>query len=74
MLDATGTAAIEPAIRMDVAGAVHYELDCHLAPDRLMASLQRRLQAAGVKFHWNTPVSGFIHGVESHSGGEDFRR
>jgi D-amino-acid dehydrogenase len=40
---------------------VHYELDCRLAPDRLMASLQRRLQAAGVKFHWNTPVSGFIH-------------
>jgi D-amino-acid dehydrogenase len=61
VLDADGTAAIEPAIRMDVAGSVHYELDCRLAPDRLMASLQRRLQAAGVKFHWNTPVSGFSH-------------
>jgi D-amino-acid dehydrogenase len=61
VLDAAGTAAIEPAIRMDVAGSVHYELDCRLAPDRLMASLQRRLQAAGVKFHWNTPVSGFSH-------------
>jgi D-amino-acid dehydrogenase len=61
VLDATGTAAIEPAIRMNVAGSVHYELDCRLAPDRLMASLQRRLQAAGVKFHWDTPVSGFIH-------------
>jgi D-amino-acid dehydrogenase len=60
-LDAAGTAAIEPAIRMDVAGSVHYALDCRLAPDRLMASLQRRLQAEGVKFHWNTPVSGFIN-------------
>lgn len=74
VLDAAGTAAIEPAIRMDVAGAVHYELDCRLAPDRLMASLQRRLQAAGVKFHWNTPVSGFshasnrIHAVKTSSG------
>lgn len=62
VLDAAGTAAIEPAIRMDVAGSVHYELDCRLAPDRLMASLQRRLQAAGVTFQWNTPVSGFING------------
>jgi D-amino-acid dehydrogenase len=61
VLDAEGTAAIEPAIRMDVAGAVRYELDCRLAPDRLMASLQRRLQAAGVEFHWDMPVSGFIH-------------
>jgi D-amino-acid dehydrogenase len=62
VLDAAGTAAVEPAIRMDVAGSVHYELDCRLAPDRLMASLQRRLQAAGVTFQWNTPVSGFING------------
>jgi len=62
VLDADGTAAIEPGVRMDVAGSVHYELDCRLAPDRLMASLQRRLQAAGVKFHWNTPVSGFTNG------------
>jgi D-amino-acid dehydrogenase len=61
VLDGAGTAAIEPAIRMDVAGSVHYELDCRLAPDRLMASLQRRLHAEGVKFHWNTRVSGFIH-------------
>lgn len=74
VLDAAGTAAIEPAIRIDVAGSVHYELDCRLAPDRLMASLQRRLQAAGVTFRWNTPVSGFvnksnrIHAAKTASG------
>ena len=60
VLDAAGVAALEPGIRMDVAGGVHYTLDCRLAPDRLMASLQRRLEASGVKFLWNTAVDGFI--------------
>ncbi|HVJ10886.1 MAG TPA: FAD-dependent oxidoreductase [Burkholderiales bacterium] len=60
VLDAAGVAALEPGIRMDVAGGVHYPLDCRLAPDRLMASLQRRLAASGVKFLWNTSVDGFI--------------
>ncbi len=59
VLDPARTAALEPGIRMDVAGAVHYALDCRLAPDRLMGSLQRRLEAAGVQFHWNTSVRGF---------------
>lgn len=57
VLDRGGVAALEPGIRMDVAGGVHYSLDCRLAPDRLMASLQRRLQASGVEFSWNTEVT-----------------
>jgi D-amino-acid dehydrogenase len=60
VLDPGRLAALEPGIRMDVAGAVHYTLDCRLAPDQLMASLQRRLEASGVKFLWNTAVDGFI--------------
>jgi D-amino-acid dehydrogenase len=60
VLDPARLAALEPGIRMDVAGAVHYTLDCRLAPDQLMASLQRRLEASGVKFLWNTCVDGFI--------------
>jgi len=59
VLDPARVAALEPGIRMDIAGAVHYTLDCRLAPDRLMQSLQRRLEAMGVEFHWNTRVEGF---------------
>jgi D-amino-acid dehydrogenase len=60
VLDPGRLAALEPGIRMDVAGAVHYTLDCRLAPDQLMASLQRRLEASGVKFLFNTAVDAFI--------------
>ena len=60
VLDPARLAALEPGIRMDVAGAVHYVLDCRLAPDRLMSSLQRRLAAMGVEFHWNTDVQSFL--------------
>jgi D-amino-acid dehydrogenase len=59
VLDPAGVTALEPGIRMDVAGAVHYTHDCRLSPDRLMASLQRRLQASGVQFLWDTAVEGF---------------
>jgi D-amino-acid dehydrogenase len=76
-LDAGGTAAIEPGVRMDVAGSVYYPGDCHVAPDRLMASLQRRAAAAGVRFAWNTEVTGWstdgagrIRAARSRHGGD----
>jgi D-amino-acid dehydrogenase len=50
------TAAREPGVRMDVAGSVYYPGDGNLAPDRLMASLERR---SGAKLLWNTEVTGF---------------
>jgi D-amino-acid dehydrogenase len=53
------TAAIEPDVRMDIAGAVRYPLDCNLVPDRLVATLQRRAAHCGVRFLWNTAVSGW---------------
>ena len=59
VLDARQTAALDPGVRMDVAGSVHYPGDCHLAPDRLMASLQRRAARAGVQFIWNAKMSGW---------------
>jgi D-amino-acid dehydrogenase len=67
VLDPARLAALEPGVRMDVAGAVHYSLDCRLAPDRLMASLQRRLQASGVEFVWDTPVDGFVASERIHA-------
>jgi D-amino-acid dehydrogenase len=59
VLDAGETAALDPGVRMDVAGAVYFPKDCHLAPDRLMAGLQRRAAQAGAEFLWNTEVTGW---------------
>jgi D-amino-acid dehydrogenase len=56
VLDRAETAAREPGVRMDVAGSVYYPGDGNLAPDRLMASLERR---SGANFLWNTEVTGF---------------
>ncbi|MPZ44781.1 MAG: FAD-dependent oxidoreductase [Betaproteobacteria bacterium] len=59
VLDAAATAALDPGVRMDVAGAVHFAQDCNLVPERLIAGLQRRLAAHGVRFAWNTEAVGW---------------
>ena len=59
VLDSRRAAALEPGIRMEVAGAVHYPGDGNLAPDRLMAVLQRRLAAKGTRFFWKSEISGW---------------
>ena len=51
------TAALEPGVKMDIAGAVRYPLDCNLVPERLIAALQRHAANCGVRFLWNTGVS-----------------
>lgn len=47
VLDAAATALLDPAITMDVAGAVYFPQDCHLSPRRFMASMRRRVLDAG---------------------------
>lgn len=47
VLDAAATAALDPAITMDVAGSVYFPQDCHLSPSHFMASLRRRVLDAG---------------------------
>ncbi len=59
VLDPKAAAALEPGIRMDIAGAVHYTDDCNLDPARLIASLERRCAAAGVTFRWQSDVRGW---------------
>jgi D-amino-acid dehydrogenase len=59
VLDARATAALDPDVRMDVAGSVHYPGDCRLVPDRLVAGLERRLAQAGAQFAWNTEITGW---------------
>ncbi|HET6248743.1 MAG TPA: FAD-dependent oxidoreductase [Tepidisphaeraceae bacterium] len=56
VLDARQTAELEPDVKMDIAGSVHFPLDCHLSPDRLMQSLRQRLADAGANFIWNADV------------------
>jgi D-amino-acid dehydrogenase len=59
VLDAKQTAALDPNVRMDIAGAIHFPKDCHLSPGRFMANLKQQLAAFHVKFLWNTEVTGF---------------
>jgi D-amino-acid dehydrogenase len=58
-LDARQVAALDPGIRMDVAGAVYFPQDCHLSPDRFVRELQERLAAEGADFAWNTEITGW---------------
>jgi len=50
---------LEPEVEVDVTGGVLWLDDCHLDPGKLMRSLHRHLQAAGVKFFLNEEVQGF---------------
>ena len=59
VLDADALAALEPDVRMDVAGAILYPQDCHLSPARFMAGLERELDRLGVRFSYKTEVGGF---------------
>ena len=59
VLDARQVAALDPGVRMDIVGGVHFAQDCHLVPDRVVAGLQDRLSAAGARLIWNTEVSGW---------------
>ena len=59
VLTPSATAALEPSLRMDIAGSVYFPADCHLAPERLMAVLAREVERAGVEVSYNTGVSGW---------------
>lgn len=59
VLTAAQAQALDPALRMDVAGAVYFPLDSHLTPGRLMATLKRETERAGVELAWNEAVTGW---------------
>ena len=59
VLDAAALAALEPAVRMAVSGAIHFPQDCHLSPARFMAGLERELERLSAKFSYETEVTGF---------------
>lgn len=49
----------EPEVKPDVAGAIFYEGDAHLYPNQLVKNLKKHLENKGVKFLYNTEVTGF---------------
>jgi D-amino-acid dehydrogenase len=51
---------LEPAIKPVVAGAWHYENDCHLRPDKLMAAMKTKLQQRGVTIIEQTSVTKIV--------------
>jgi len=56
VLDAAATAAKDPDISMNIAGAIYFPKDCHLSPSSLMLALKSQCIAMGVEFHWQTEV------------------
>jgi D-amino-acid dehydrogenase len=59
VLSSRQTAERDPAMRMDVAGSVHFPLDCHLVPGRFVAGIVRALEHGGATLLWSTEVRGF---------------
>ena len=56
VLDARQLAKLEPDVRLDVEGAVHYPMDCHLDPGRLVTWLRDDFEQAGGILHTDTSV------------------
>jgi D-amino-acid dehydrogenase len=50
-------AAIDPGLKMEIEGAVHYPLDAHLSPQRFVRALTDALRVAGCDFRWQTEVT-----------------
>ncbi len=61
VLDAQQAAIRDPAVTMNIAGAVLFPRDCHLSPDRLMVAMQRRLETDGCRMLWNSEVGKIDH-------------
>lgn len=59
VLDAKASARLDPGITMDIAGAVHYPMDCHLQPEHYLTALQQRTRDRGATLLWNTRVLGW---------------
>lgn len=59
VLDRQDTASRDPSVTTDVCGSIYFPSDAHLVPQKFVAALQRRLEAAGCEFVWNAEVQGF---------------
>ncbi|MBD1394213.1 NAD(P)/FAD-dependent oxidoreductase [Mucilaginibacter glaciei] len=63
-LSADQCRALQPDLQLDIAGAVHYRCDGHLAPNNLMRNLTALLENAGVKIARGSEVTK----IDQHQG------
>ncbi|HEY8929488.1 MAG TPA: FAD-dependent oxidoreductase [Mucilaginibacter sp.] len=70
------TRKLQPEIELDILGSVHYRCDSHMSPNKLMTSLIKYLETAGVRIHRNTEVTGIKHDSNKiasvTAGGQEF--
>ena len=59
LLDKDQLAAMEPQTKINALGAVHFQCDAHLYPNKLMQQLLADLKQKGVKLMGNEEVTGF---------------
>ncbi len=59
VLDATQAAALDPGVTMSIAGAIHFAQDCHLRPERYVATLESRILALGGALNFGPTVTGW---------------
>lgn len=59
VLDARGTAAVDPGVRMTVAGAIHFPRDAHFSPARFLQVFTPTLAASGVRLLWAHEITGW---------------
>lgn len=59
MLTAEQVQAIEPGLKLDVKGAVHYHCDAHLYPHALISQLVSYIKSKGGEIQTNTDVTGY---------------
>jgi D-amino-acid dehydrogenase len=52
-------AALDSAVRLNIAGAIYFPEDCHFSPASFMAALQTKLSRLGVTFLWQSDAVGF---------------
>ncbi|MDF2433634.1 MAG: D-amino-acid dehydrogenase [Mucilaginibacter sp.] len=52
---------LQPDIKLDILGAIHYHCDSHMYPNMLMKGLVKYLESIGVRIHRNTEVIKINH-------------
>jgi D-amino-acid dehydrogenase len=57
VLNADECQALQPELKLDVMGAVHYRCDAHLYPNQLIAAMVKHLEANGVRIVRNHEVT-----------------
>lgn len=59
-LSAADAQKLQPDLKLDVLGGIHYRCDAHLNPNQLLANLQTYLLKKGVKIIKNTEVTKIV--------------